>query len=75
MNSRIVVWVLATLSVLLVVVPLLGMLGMLGIGGTILPSSMAGGISGTVLAVLWMLLMAVVIGALIVIAARGARRT
>ena len=75
MGSRIAVWILATLSALLVVVPLLGMLGMLNIGGTIIPSSMMGGISGVTLAVIWMLLMAAVIAALLVIAARGARRT
>ncbi len=74
MSSRGVVWTLAILAVVLVVVPLLGMAGMMtccagmmNMGGNMMGMSAVG--------IIWMLLAAAAVIALIVIAVRGATRT
>lgn len=75
MPSRAVIWTLAVLAVVLVVVPLLGMLGMtaccggmMGMGG-----NMMGGMSAV--GIVWMLLAAAVVIALVVVLIRGVSRT
>jgi len=75
MASRAVVWTLAILAVVLVVVPLLSMAGMMTwcCGGMM---SMGGNMMGmSAIGILWILLTAAVVIALIVIAVRGVTRT
>jgi hypothetical protein len=73
MSSRAVVWTLAILAVVLVIVPLLSMAGtiaccggMMNMGGTMMGMSAVG--------VVWLLLAAAAVIALVIIAVRGATR-
>lgn len=80
MPSRTVVWTLAALAVVLVVAPLLGMLGMSaccggmsGMGMGMGMGNMMGGMS--VVGLVWMLLAAGVVIALVVVLVRSVSRT
>lgn len=74
MSNRAVVWTLAILGLVLIVIPLLGMLGMsaccggmMGMGGNMMGMGAVG--------LLWGVLAAGIVIALIVIAIRGVSRT
>ena len=71
MSSLAVVWALAVLAAVLVVVPLLSMAGMMTCCGGMMGRNMMG-MSGV--GILWMLLGAAVVIALIVLAVRGVTR-
>jgi hypothetical protein len=72
MASRTLVWILAILAVVLVVVPLLSMAGMMTCCG----GMMGGNLMGmSAFGILWMLLSAAAVIALIVIGVRAATRT
>jgi hypothetical protein len=81
MPSRTVVWILAILGIALVVVPLLGMLGMMACcGGAMMDMGgmMRDGrnmMGMTAAGVVWMLAVAGVVVALIVVLVRGLTRT
>jgi hypothetical protein len=77
MSNRAVVWALAILAIVLVVIPLLGMLaraaccGGMGMGGMM----SAGNVMGMhAVGLIWLLLAAAVVVALIVVLVRGVSR-
>jgi hypothetical protein len=79
MPTRTVIWILALLPIVLVVVPLLGVLGMtaccggrmMGMGGMMGGNMMGMGAAGLI----WMLLAAAVVIALVVVLIRSVSRT
>jgi hypothetical protein len=66
-----VVWILGILAIVLVAVPLLGTLGMMGMGGMMGGGNMMG---TSAVGIIWTLLTAAVVIALIVILVRGVSR-
>ena len=72
MSNRAVVWTLAVLVTVLVVVPLLSMAGMMTCCRGMMGWNMMG---MSAVGILWILLGAAVVIALIVVAVRGATRT
>jgi hypothetical protein len=75
MSNRALVWTLAILAVVVVVVPLLSMLGMMACCGSSMMNmgSNMMGMSG--FGIVWMLLAAGIVIALIALAVRGVTRT
>jgi hypothetical protein len=77
MPTRTVVWILTILAIVLVAVPLLGMLGMMGMGGMMGMDGMMGGnmMGMGALGLIWVLLAAAVVIALVVVLVGGVSRT
>jgi hypothetical protein len=75
MSNRALVWTLAILAIVLVVLPLLGMLGMMVCcgGGMMNMGSNMMAMSG--FGILWMLVAAALVIALVVLVVRGVART
>lgn len=75
MPTRTVVWILAILAIVLVALPLVGMLGMMG-GMMGMDRMMSGNMMGSgALGLIWVLLTAAVVIALVVVLVRGVSRT
>ena len=78
-GSRMVVWLVVIVAVL-VLIPLVGMIGMMAMGGMMGGTTMSGQMGGGMMGMhgwglLWMVLVAVVVIALIILVVRGISKT